>query len=412
MPNNWICCQLGAREHYVNPRALFKLGRLDRLITDTWVRPNSLLTKAPMPRKQGLLGRYHRDLGKATVVDFTVRSLFHEMMHLGRGSTWTKIIARNDWYQAQALAYLKKHTKELPDGNQTVVFAYDYVARTIFRHAKERGWLTVLEQVDPGIVEEEIVRAEHDKNPDLETEWRPAPRRYWSEWEEECDLSDRIVVTSDWSQRALETAGIARNKIRVIPLAYETTTKPINRTYPSRFSKKRPLRVLFLGQVNLRKGIARLLEAARGLGEHPIEFRVVGPCQISLTENHRRVSNIRWFGPTPRMRTAGFYRESDVFILPTLSDGFALTQLEAQAWRLPIIASRNCGEVVRDGENGLILPEVTEVEIQRAILKVMDNPSLLQRLAANSWIEDKFTLKALGDNLTSLEEELISARSR
>ena len=42
---NWICCQLGAREHYAVPRALHQRSSLDYLITDTWVRPDSLASK-------------------------------------------------------------------------------------------------------------------------------------------------------------------------------------------------------------------------------------------------------------------------------------------------------------------------------------------------------------------------------
>jgi glycosyltransferase involved in cell wall biosynthesis len=49
--------------------------------------------------------------------------------------------------------------------------------------------------------------------------------------------------------------------------------------------------------------------------------------------------------------TDAFYERADLFLFPTLSDGFGLTNLEAQAWSLPIVASRFCGEVVRDGVN-------------------------------------------------------------
>ena len=61
--------------------------------------------------------------------------------------------------------------------------------------------------------------------------------------------------------------------------------------------------------------------------------------------------------PVTRKQAAEFYRDADVFILPTLSDGFAITQLEAQAHGLPVIASKNCGKVVENGVNGIILDE-------------------------------------------------------
>ena len=55
--------------------------------------------------------------------------------------------------------------------------------------------------------------------------------------------------------------------------------KPIDgfqRKYPAKFTLSRPLRVLFLGQINLRKGIGPLLDAVRTLRGEPIEFRIRG----------------------------------------------------------------------------------------------------------------------------------------
>ena len=53
------------------------------------------------------------------------------------------------------------------------------------------------------------------------------------------------------------------------------------------------------------------------------------------------------------------YRASDLLVFPSHSDGFGMAQIEAQGWGLPIVASRNCGRVVRDGETGFLLDEVS-----------------------------------------------------
>src|SRR4030095_4050895 len=160
-------------------------------------------------------------------------------------------------------------------------------------------------------------------------------------------------------------------KISIIPLAYETpgvrgqksaafaeapAAREVReaRLYPDRFTHERPLRVLFLGLVNLRKGVARLLEAARILRDEPVEFWMVGPVEIANASTITSAGQLKWFGPVTRNQAAGFYRNADLFILPTLSDGFAITQLEAQAHGLPVIASRRCGEVVHDGINGIV----------------------------------------------------------
>ena len=60
----WICCQLGAREHYAIPRALFRLGMLDLLVTDAWVPPSSLLAKI-CGRSQSSRDRFHDELREA-----------------------------------------------------------------------------------------------------------------------------------------------------------------------------------------------------------------------------------------------------------------------------------------------------------------------------------------------------------
>ena len=49
------------------------------------------------------------------------------------------------------------------------------------------------------------------------------------------------------------------------------------------------MRVLFLGLINLRKGVARLLEAARMLRDEPVEFWMVGPAEIANASTIRRL---------------------------------------------------------------------------------------------------------------------------
>jgi len=76
-----------------------------------------------------------------------------------------------------------------------------------------------------------------------------------------------------------------------------------------------------------------------------------------------------------RSECARVYRDADVFILPTLSDGYALTQLEALSYGLPVIASRHCGAAVTHGENGWILDDLEPATIATAIrLAIAERP--------------------------------------
>jgi glycosyltransferase involved in cell wall biosynthesis len=160
--------------------------------------------------------------------------------------------------------------------------------------------------------------------------------------------------------------------------------------------------VLFLGQICLRKGVDALLQAIQLLHDEPIEFWFVGPIQVEIPHALRSESRVQWVGAVPRSQTSDYYRKADVFILPTLSDGFGLTQLEAQAWKLPVIASRFCGSVVEDGINGLLLPEVSSSAIVNALTTILRSPQKLQAMSDASHVSERFSLDSIGASLVNL----------
>ena len=388
----WLCCQLGAREHYVVPRALQHNGLLRELITDLWIRPGSVLRSL----RSGLAGRFHPSLSSARVTAMNLGALTFEFGSNVMGATgWNLISKRNDWFQRSVVTRLARDRTF----SDVTVFAYSYAAEGIFKAARERGWRTVLGQIDPGPVEEQIV----DKlTPGGHKSWQPAPTEYWDRWRNECELADRIVVNSMWSREALLTSGIPAEKLRVIPLAFEPPpeAKLFTRTYPAAFTSERRMRVLFLGQINFRKGAMQLFDAVKRMAGEPVEFWFVGPLQVDIP--HEIKDKVKWFGVAPRSEVAHYYRDADVFILPTFSDGFGLTQLEAQAWKLPVIASKYCGDVVTDGVNGRILESVSATAIGDVLCELMRSPETLRAMSEKSRVEDRFSLRSLASSLSSL----------
>jgi glycosyltransferase involved in cell wall biosynthesis len=401
----WICCQLGAREHYAIPRTLLRQRLLAQLVTDAWVQPANPLAAMSHSLRQ----RFHPDLAQAPVRAWNSSLLAFELVaRLQSVSGWPLIIARNHWFQRKVASFFSLPQLSTLKSNPTL-FSYSYSALEPLRFAKSRGWITVLGQIDPGPVEEEIVAAEAEREPSLARNWTRAPTDYWKSWREECDAADRIVVNSQWSFEALVQAGVQKEKLSVIPLAYEAPEVRGQeskvrgaRIYPARFTPGRPMRVLFLGQINLRKGIARLLRAARAFHSQPVEFLMVGPVRINIPEDLRSKKKIRWAGPVSRNSVRSYYEQADVFILPTLSDGFALTQLEAIAYRLPVIASRRCAEVIIDHVNGLLLQEPTSAAIEEALRFCLDNPDQLARFSENATVDGRFSLSRLGENFCAL----------
>jgi glycosyltransferase involved in cell wall biosynthesis len=73
--------------------------------------------------------------------------------------------------------------------------------------------------------------------------------------------------------------------------------------------------------------------------------------------------------------------------------------LEAQAWKLPVLASRFCGDVVRDGENGLLIDPLTAEMIAQLLLGLLREPARLRRLSAGSRLAAHQMIEGLAQRL-------------
>ncbi len=255
----WFCCQLGAREHYAIPRALFQANALASLVTDAWISPSCLLAKISGQGSR-LRDRFHNQLSGAPVTAFNSSLILFELLARARRlQKWEAVMARNHWFQNKVLSVLRSRRSTIAP--ETILLSYSYTALRPIRYAKSQGWKTVLVQIDPGPEEERIVKDEVARVPEFAGSWQPAPVEYWASWREECDLADAIVVNSEWSREGLLRSGIPSEKLTAIPLAYERTDvasqwSEIRRTKtaPPQFTHQRPMRVPLSGSSEFAQG--------------------------------------------------------------------------------------------------------------------------------------------------------------
>lgn len=398
---SWICCHLGAREHYATPRALHRHGRLAHLITDAWVPPSATFRFLPGARSRRLQERYHHELARLPVTDFTASLVTHEAWWRLQGQhDWALYQARNSWFQRKAARAIASAAPAAP-----IVFAHSYAALDVFRAAKSRGWRCVLGQIDPGAHHFTVVRESARQAPEYGPPPPSPPPQYLDRWREECALADAIVVNSEWSRRCLEEAGVDASKMTIVPLAYEGDDPAVPpHQYPDHFTADRPLRMLFVGHAAVAKGIKALLDALALAADTPVELTIVGDRSAQIPPADLTNPRIRWIGAVSRSAVMHYYRAADVLVFPSLSDGFGMAQIEAQGWRLPIVASHACGSVVREGINGTLLRDVTPSAIADVIRRLAASPELLATWSRQSVPASGQGLTALGAALVALEE--------
>jgi glycosyltransferase involved in cell wall biosynthesis len=403
----WICAQIGAREHYAVPRALHLAGRLGALYTDFYANPVIRKSLQMSSVLSPLALRFHSDLAHAPVRSWNLRSLAWEAgLRLGRQEDGGRYLGYCEVGRRFASA-VRKDLKNRKLSLETIFFAYDTGAFEIFEYLQKIGVRCVLDQMDPNRVEVDLVCEEEKLWPGWRLHATMVPEEYFRRREQEWALADCVVVNSEFCRQALVRQGVSAEKLVVIPLCYEPEDREKAQGGREEVSNARPLKILFLGQVILRKGIQYLMEAAKLLRKENIHFDVVGPIGISDKAVKAAPPNMTFHGRAGRKRAEAWYQQSDLFVLPTLSDGFAITQIEAMAHGLPVITTPNCGEIVTDGIDGFIIPVRDAEALAKAFARYVGNPGLLHaQQAAARQKAAQFTLSRLAGNLAMLQNRL------
>ena len=107
---------------------------------------------------------------------------------------------------------------------------------------------------------------------------------------------------------------------------------------------------------------------------------------------------------------------ADLFVLPSSTEGMSNALLEALAAGLPVVATRVPGnsEVIRDGENGVLVEKLDISGLARAITRLLSAPEEAMRLAqaARRTAEGRFTIQRVGQEHLALYADLLKLDGR
>lgn len=253
----------------------------------------------------------------------------------------------------------------------------------------------------------------------------PAVRQRRAIYQKTLERSHRILVYSRSTWRDLvELFGVPEEKLRLVPLGIELAPfqKKIGPEEKNRILRKygiSPPFIFFSGIIQPRKNLARLAEAFLSLKEEeklPHQLVLAGGLGyqgkeiLEVIRSQDKSGAIHYTGYVAASDLPLLYQAADLFVYPSLYEGFGLPVVEAMASGTPVVASYSSSipEVV--GQAGVLVDPESPEAIASGMIQVLGNRSLASRLSLQgSRRARQFSHRAMARKFMTVCEELLRA---
>jgi glycosyltransferase involved in cell wall biosynthesis len=259
------------------------------------------------------------------------------------------------------LAFGRWAARRVAQQDWDAVIAFSGVAEEVFRTLNGKPTFKVLQRGSAHIrVQQQIL---------LEEERRAGCRlNKPSDWivareQREYALADVIHVLSNFAARSFTDQGVDPKKLFLLRLGVSTDAfrapPEVIESRCKRILAGEPLRVLNVGTFSHQKGSVDFAHVIQHPSSSRFRFRFVGPVAKAARTLYRQLrGHAEFVRKRPQWQLPREYEWGDVFVLPTVQDGFAMVLCQALAAGLPVIATTNCAapDLIAGGKNGWVTP--------------------------------------------------------
>jgi glycosyltransferase involved in cell wall biosynthesis len=249
-------------------------------------------------------------------------------------------------------------------------------------------------------------------------------------WQEKqsCLLADGITSSTEHHRQYMARSyDIDPRRIEVIPLGIRGPMggdAPCHRSYDDT-----ACRILYLSRLESRKGTLALIDAIPlVLERHPrTEFVFVGedrphaPGDRKFSEYLRErfpacLANVRFVGYVPDSEVPSYYRNADLFVVPSNYESFGLVFVEAMFYGLPVVGGRAGGipEVIDDNRNGLLVELNSCHDVASKIIRLIEDPALRRLFGTNGLLaaQGRFHAETMARKTEAFYRKIIERASK
>ncbi len=261
-------------------------------------------------------------------------------------------------------------SRQLQKETWDVVHVFSGVAEEILMNPNLEARVKLLVRGSAHILTQSKILSEEERRSGVAIE-RPSDWMIQRELREYA-LADKMLVLSTFAQRSFIENAYPKEKLTVLALGANVQNfRPaieVIRERQKRILHQKKLRILTVGSFSYRKGAQDYSEIATQLKEE-FEFQFVGDIPNEATRLASKLTHVRFEGRKNELDLPKFYDRGDLFIFPTLEDGYAVVLSQAQTAGLPIIATTNS-----------CAPDIISEERSGWVVSIRDPKAFIERL--------------------------------
>ena len=223
-----------------------------------------------------------------------------------------------------------------------------------------------------------------------------------------------IVVTLSEHARSemIELYDVSPNRIMVVPGGVSPVFLDAGDRPRAERSPDEPLRLLAVGTLQPRKNLLRLLDATTIVAQRrPVRLRVIGPPGHQAPEIRARLgghSEVELLGYVTDDQLIDEYFAADVFVYPSIYEGFGLPIVEAMACGTPVVTSTGGSLPEVAGDGAVVVDPFSVTEIANGIERIADDAALREQLRDRGRRRAAtFTWEAAADQLVAAYERAL-----
>jgi glycosyltransferase involved in cell wall biosynthesis len=391
-----------------------RLGLLDKFYTSSYVAPLWLQRYFTRTNNTFFSRRYLQGLGGRFVDSnwrFELKEIYLRRRYGKIQTTQDAVYDRDIQFDQYVAGLLSGRLSE-------AYWGFQGSAHDSLLAAKRSNKLAVVELATAHVKAAQRILGEEAK---LHPEWADSidnlvfPPHYQQRLEDEPHHADIVMAASKFTVSTLLEDNVPASKIRLLPLGFELDHIPYTPKdqLPNAQISKRPLRLLYAGNLTQRKGLRYALDAMRTFPKGEVELHIIGGLQGSGKGLKEYEGEYQHHGRLSQYEMFRAYQDYDALILPTVFEGFGLVIVEAMAAGLPVITtSHSMGpDVITHQQSGYIVPIRDSQAVAHAIahLRQLSDQDYWAMSAAARQSVLNFTWQVYAANLQKLVEGRFSA---